>query len=420
MNKWKEHDENDHEFFFVFSLITISSSSFPSGIVSGPCEALLADSTTPSERSHYFHLQFVCSLTASMIGPLCAMMFFRSSGNLWDLSSLQTVMYMGLGMESVNAWIMMYFDDDKALDDTENEEEDSSSVEEEDEESENAKDAAAGEADSSLTDNFPQHRHMTDNDRTPNDNLQSNPLLQNNGPQQNLPPPTTYGSLADDDMSVIDSRRRPQSTLPARKSSNHWAAYRYLIPYLLCTADFVESIGSGLVWPFVPLFFKDTCGMSPGRVQVLYALIPVGKVALSTIPPRLAAVYGRLETILVFWGVSVVLFGTIPAFESFYQGHHGLLMAVYIAKRSFGGAIGPLEETLLIDVVPKSQRARWLTFDSVLGLAGTVAAIVGGYIVEKWGYRMGFTISVVIQLMAWCIYTMLLLLMPSSGKMTRR
>ena len=85
------------------------------GVVNGPCQALYADSTPEGERSTYFTYQFACYLTASAVGPLVSIIMFQTLGDEWDMYHLRLIIYVGLGMEVCNAWLMMKFDDKKAL-----------------------------------------------------------------------------------------------------------------------------------------------------------------------------------------------------------------------------------------------------------------------------------------------------------------
>ena len=332
----------------------------------GPCDALLADSTTSSQRLKYYHIQFVCSLFAEMVGPLVSMLFFLRSGNSWGIHPLQAVIYIGLGMEVLISCLMMRYDDDKALNEEEHEDNES-----------DASSSTNLEASENVQPNDLHHQEEENQQPNPNDSLQT-PLLDTNN-------------------------RQPQS---ARGHS-----YHYLVPFLLRGADFVSSFGDGLMSPFFPLFFK-VCGMSPVRVQVIYAMIPIFKAAFSAAPTLLAKRWGQLKVVLAFLLVSLSLFFTIPTFQKFYEKHQFILIMAYVLESSFCGSLSPVQRSLLMDSVPKSQRARWLSFGSAVSLAGTSASCVGGYIVDKWGYRVGFYLSFSFRMVSWLLYVILLFLVP--------
>ena len=104
------------------------------GVVGGPCQALFADSVPEGERTSAYNSLFVCYCASSACGPLVSIILFQTLGDQWDLVHLRTVIYVGLGLEIFNSFLMMLFDDDKALDeecDDDGQEEESVHVEDE-------------------------------------------------------------------------------------------------------------------------------------------------------------------------------------------------------------------------------------------------------------------------------------------------
>lgn len=85
------------------------------GVVNGPAQALYADSTPAGNRSTYYTYLFATYILASCVGPLVSIVLFQTLGDEWDLYDLRKVLYVGLSIEVVNAFLMMFFDDRKAL-----------------------------------------------------------------------------------------------------------------------------------------------------------------------------------------------------------------------------------------------------------------------------------------------------------------
>jgi MFS family permease len=69
------------------------------GIVTGPAQALYADSISHGERSTWYTYLFAAWLVSSAIGPGVAVVLFKMYGNGWTLTELRTVMLVGLGLE---------------------------------------------------------------------------------------------------------------------------------------------------------------------------------------------------------------------------------------------------------------------------------------------------------------------------------
>ena len=115
---WLSGDNPHHNRFVSMILLSIVMFlwGIGTGIVDGPCEALFADSTPRGKRATYYTYLEIGYVLSSISGPLVTIVLFHSMGNDWTMPTLQTIIYIGLAMESVNAIVMMFFDDRKALD----------------------------------------------------------------------------------------------------------------------------------------------------------------------------------------------------------------------------------------------------------------------------------------------------------------
>jgi hypothetical protein len=56
---------------------------------------------------------------------------------------------------------------------------------------------------------------------------------------------------------------------------------------------------------FFPLFFKNTMGLSPADVQLIYVAAPLAIAAFSGVGTKLAAWIGRVETILLLSAIGL-------------------------------------------------------------------------------------------------------------------
>ena len=79
-------------------------------------------------------------------------------------------------------------------------------------------------------------------------------------------------------------------------------------------------------------------------------------------------------------GISTVLFepGTWQASLSFF--------VFFQVRIIFRGVSGPLYGSLEQDLVPASQRGRWGALGSIHDIAGSVAAVTGGYLIDTVGF----------------------------------
>lgn len=317
------------------------------GVVNGPCQALYADSTPEGERSTYFTYQFACYLTASAVGPLVSIFMFQTLGDEWDMYHLRLVIYLGLGMEVFNSWLMMLFDDSKAL------ETDESTV----------------RGDEPI--NFA--------DRSDGDAEESSPSS-----------PETSSS----------------SQTPLQKRQE-W------IPYLVFISGLISSLGSGMTVKFFPLFFKDEVGMTPSQVQVIYCLVPLVMVVLGALCTKIASTgVGRVQTTALYniGGISLLL--CMVFFKKYLDVHPFYLVPIYVLRTGLMNASYPLCESILMDFVPKNQRARWKSLDSVASFGWCGSAAFGGWLADKYDYTHTFLATAIFQTISLGIWCCLLPLVP--------
>jgi len=342
------------------------------GVVNGPCQALYADSTPEGERSTYFTYQFACYLSASAVGPLVSIIMFQTLGDEWDMYHLRIVIYVGLGMEVFNASLMMLFDDSKALETDDDDDGDDDDVS--GDENENESDANGD-----------------------NNNNNNNPSDQS---------AAADGQAAEDESSSLSSSPPPSLLTPMQKRQK-W------IPYIVFISGLISSLGSGMTVKFFPLFFKDEVGMTPSQVQLIYVLVPLVMVVLGALCTKIAGTgLGRVQTTALYnvGGISLLL--CMVCFKSFLDAHPFYLVPIYVFRTGLMNATYPLTESILMDFVPKGQRARWKSLDSVASFGWCGSAAFGGWLADKYDYTHTFLVTAIFQIVALGVWCCLLPLVP--------
>jgi len=207
------------------------------GMISGPCQALYADSTPAGKRSKYYQYLFACYMLASCMGPTLSIVLFQTLGDDWDLKDLRTVCYVGLGLEFVNALLMLLFDDRKALDEDEGG-------------TENNNDHPPVETVETTTTDGGSVRQplMADQVSNMSEDFQGTP-------GRTLEP---EDFLDEPHPSVLLQQSPPQP-------QQDYTKYKGWIPYIMFLSSCVMAFGSGMTVKFFPLFFKDEVGMTPTR-----------------------------------------------------------------------------------------------------------------------------------------------------------
>jgi MFS family permease len=333
------------------------------GIIMGPSQALFADSVPSGKRSQYYLYLFVCFQVASCLGPLVSIVLFQTLGDDWDLYDLRLIIYVGLFFEVSNGFLMMFFDDSKALDEQ------------------------------GADDDATEHPSLLDNCDTPTDS------------EATAATDTDRTMAATNNMGTIDNTA--DTTITKRQK---W------IPYILFCHSLVFALGSGMTVNFFPLFFKDEVGMSPTQVQVVYFIVPLALAACGGLGQFISTRggLGRVPTGLLFKVTGVTGLFSMVFFKKYLDKHPFLLVPIYIARTALMNASYPLEESILMDFVPKQERARWKSLESIAVVGWCGSAALGGWAADKahGDYTVTFLITACIQVVGCLFWALLLLFVP--------
>ncbi|RLN44388.1 hypothetical protein BBO99_00000861 [Phytophthora kernoviae] len=202
----------------------------------------------------------------------------------------------------------------------------------------------------------------------------------------------------DDDLAFENRQApvRPVSACCGMLDAGH-------VPYLLFLSDFIVSNGMGLVTAFFPLFFLQEYNLSPVRVQTLFALQSLGVALLSFLAQMASSSTGRMPIVVI-----TRVLGTLSL----------LLMAVshdvtdqsvlFLAHGAFMQCTDPLRRSVLMDFVPKSHRARWASLAGLTAASWAGSAVLGGIIVDSYGYRLCFLVAALVYICGLALETILI------------
>lgn len=185
------------------------------------------------------------------------------------------------------------------------------------------------------------------------------------------------------------------------------------IPYIIFVQGIIFAIGSGMTIKFFPLFFKDEVGMSPSQVQIIYCAVPFAMVICSTISSKVAAKgVGRVQTQLLSRFLGISLLYSMVFFKNYLDHHPYLLVPIYVMRTSFMNACYPLQESILMDFVPRDLRGRWKSLDAVAAFGWCGSAAFGGWLADKYDYTYTFFLTAVTQSIGLGVWALLLPLVP--------
>jgi MFS family permease len=327
---------------------------FSGGAINGPAQALLADSLPTGYREKYYNLVFILYIMAGVGGPALCILLFKLWGDQWTLPELRTLLLIGLFMEIPAAIIMFFFRDDKSL---------------------GKESEAYGEGETKK---------------------KTNEAAGDSGQEK--------GGEEDeeDDMSDITQMTACGGLLTIKS-----------IPYIVFGADLIIALASGMTIKFFPLFFKNDCKMSPAEVQTVYLIVPIVMCICSTLGTSVSKVTGRVQAVILLRFSGLGCFASMVVMYH-HQVNRWAIVAVYICRTALMNSTYPLEESILMDYVPKNTRARWKSLESVSIFGWCGSAAIGGVLADKFGYAFCFVITICMQATATLMYTSLVFLVAKT------
>jgi len=188
---------------------------------------------------------------------------------------------------------------------------------------------------------------------------------------------------------------------------------RKLIPMFLCFQSCIFALGSGMTVKFFPLFFKEEVGMTPSQVQFIYVLVPITMVLFSGVGEKISSTgFGRVQTMIILNSLGVSCLFAMVFAKKYLDSHPIILVAIYVLRTALMNSTYPLDESILMDYVPKNERARWKSLDSVASFGWCGSAALGGWLTDKYDYTFTFLITAIIQSVGVLFYFALVPLVP--------
>lgn len=155
----------------------------------------------------------------------------------------------------------------------------------------------------------------------------------------------------------------------------------------------LTGIGSGLVIPYLNLYFTDRFGASLSMVGVLISLGQIMTIASMLIGPRLAARIGQVPAIISFQLMSLpflLLTGFTPLFLVASVG--------YLFRQALMNAANPLQSSVLVEQVSKTRRGLANSLNQTMFMLGWAVTgnvqpgIISAY-GSYWGYAITFSLT---------------------------
>jgi MFS family permease len=394
------------------------------GVSSTSLSALFADSISDGERSKYFTKRSICTTIGNSTGPLVGLIVFSYIGNEWSIEECKFVLAGGQFL-SIPALIMLCtLNDDYAIADqgdhghheqqNEHENHNGSSAELNKEEFQiNQETNRTYQSDSSDSFSSPNKNNgnVEDDDNVNvNDNDLEMPLLSLVSKSRSSSPISLHDNFNDnpsleenqignpDTATTTTDTTNTHSTTSKSCCFNHISESR-IVPALITMADVLSGLAAGMSIRYFPIFFLENLQLSPRLVQVLFLSSTICMAIMQKITLKVASKFGRLQaTLCMKWLGASLMISMIISYLNHAPTY--LVCIFWVSRTAIMNSTSAITRSILMDAVPKNERAKWSSLDNLTMFGWSGSAAIGGYLVDYEGIIFNFSLTVCFQLVA--------------------
>jgi len=324
---------NVHSYNLIVAALILQG--ITDGIVQGPMVALMDDSVPAGQRSDVETANYTVYAATSGIGPVIGYFIFLFYGNDWTIESMRVVIIVGVVLSQLVVIPQWLMDDRKTL-----------------------------------------------GDQSEAVHLQEAFLQADGGDAE------TKGEQTAEETNEVAVRNK------------RTACCGFITAATICWALFVgntvTALGAGMTVKFFPVFFENACGFDPGSIQVVMGIVSVMICPGALVCQWLAKKVGRLQIILLCYTVGIICTALMGALRQYYTVPY-IMLPIFIARCTFQWSCGALTGSVVADYTPKEQRGRWKALQSVTSMGWSGSAMLGGYLIDKYGYSVTFILTACFQ-----------------------
>jgi MFS family permease len=325
-------------------------------------ESLFADSVVAGVGNvMVYTTRYALQVASAGVGPLLSLLLFLKLGNTWTLSACREVLFGGLLLMLPGLCLMLFFDDDKAL----------------------------GSDSEAL---FHRHRHHSQ--ATTGDG------------KENSDDAEEEEENGEADAATTVLLTRPQVLLSSNEDSRALDFLGISTPLFVTLsilfADILSALASGMTIKFFSLFFIEKSRFGPVAISALSTISPFGIATLSVGIQYLSKTLGRVQTNLMTRLVDIILLITMACITPSTTNTKikAALVTVHLLRTAFANCARPLVRSVLMEHVAKKHRGRVNAVDSVRSFSWSGSAALGGWLIEKYGYKSTFLMTAGIKMLA--------------------
>ncbi|MFW9915061.1 MAG: MFS transporter [Candidatus Thorarchaeota archaeon] len=188
----------------------------------------------------------------------------------------------------------------------------------------------------------------------------------------------------------------------------------FKIPIIIVASGLIIGFGAGMTVYFFPIFFKEEYSVGPILLNAIFLVMSLTTAFSGIAGQRLSKRLGLIETMFLLQMSAVYALAFITQYPPLF-----LLIPLFIIRNALMNAAGPLNRTIVMDRIAKRHRAKWNALEQLSwGFFWNVSAAVGGWIIENYSFRVCFTITATLYMIATLLLLVLFGRVELEGKVT--
>ncbi|CAM9678952.1 unnamed protein product, partial [Ectocarpus fasciculatus] len=359
--------------YYTVLLSAMALWGFSNAASNPTADAVIADTVAAGERSAVYTLRSQLMQLGAGVGPAVALVMFAVLGDEWKMSELRYIIYTGLAVQLVPAYILLTF---PLL----------------------ASPQAVGEYAAVRSDDLhdeEQSLGITSNIRREDESIENSNICINNDARirnaEGVPDVklvTQSGRNIDLEMSHHHQQALSSGIVDSRE---------FIVPLVIVVTDVFSMLASGMSVKFFGVFFKENMHMAPATVTLMYMVPPIATSISLKVTQRLSKYTGRLPAAVGVKMLGIVCFILMIILYK-KSDNKWIIGGLFILRTALMNSPKPLMKSVIMDLVPASERARWNSVESINAASWAGSAMLGGYIIDKYGIIVNFTITVLVQI----------------------
>jgi len=166
------------------------------------------------------------------------------------------------------------------------------------------------------------------------------------------------------------------------------------IPILLVTSNVIIGMGAGMTVKFFPVFFRSIYFLKPISVQIILGITLFITGFTGILAQKFSKSKGRASMIFLVQLSAIICLVLIAFYPQLV-----FLIPLFIMRGSLMNAAQPLSRSILMDVIPKRNRGKWNSLETIAwGLFWNASAAIGGFLIGNNNFRRCFLITAGIYL----------------------